>query len=67
MANSIIGVIHLASADGVAFAEKVRKCISEMQDKGLCVEVQYQTTAIKDEVAEIVYSALLIGRAQSVR
>lgn len=59
----IVKVVHIYTANGGEFADRVRNEIAKMQNEcALKVEVQYQTATMTDESQYIVYSALIIGR-----
>ena len=60
----IVKVVHIYTANGGDFTERLRSEISKMQNEcGLEVEVQYQTASAEDGYNQyVVYSALVIGR-----
>lgn len=60
----IVKVVHIYTANGGDFTDRVRIEISKMQNEdGLEVEVQYQTSTAEDGYNQyVVYSALVIGR-----
>ena len=65
----IAKVVHIYTANGGEFTDRLRSEISKMQNEcGLEVEVQYQTASAEDGYSQyIVYSALIIGREVLVR
>ena len=60
----IAKIVHIYTANGIEFAERVRSEIAKMQNEcALKVEVQYQTATAEDgRDAYVVYSALVIGK-----
>ena len=60
----IVKVVHIYTANGGEFADRVRSEVAKMQNEcGLKVEVQYQTATAEDGYNPyVVYSALVIGR-----
>lgn len=60
----IVKVVHIYTANGSEFADRVRSETAKMQNEcGLKVEVQYQTATAEDGYnTYVVYSALVIGR-----
>jgi hypothetical protein len=60
----IVKVVHIYTANGGDFADRLRSEIAKMQNEcGLDVEVQYQTASMEDGYNQyVVYSALVVGR-----
>jgi len=60
----IVKIVHIYTANGGEFADRVRSEIAKMQNEcALNVEVQYQTATAEDGYnAYVVYSALVVGR-----
>ena len=60
----IVKVVHIYTANGGEFADRVRSEVAKMQNEcALKVDVQYQTTTAEDGYnVYVVYSALIIGR-----
>ena len=52
---------HVYDTDGSNFSKELHKVIGNFQDRGLEVEIQYQTTSVFKNNEQVLYSALVIG------
>lgn len=52
---------HVMNSDSFIFQGDMASAINEIQEKGLSVEVQYQTSPLRDTLYLIRYSALILG------
>ena len=60
----IVKVVHIYTANGGEFTDRLRSEIAKMQNEcELEVEVQYQTASAEDGYNQyVVYSALIVGK-----